>query len=439
LLKVIFLLVLTVALAACGQSDNRPDINITAEEITLDIWYLWPHENRVVGWFAPRFQDSNPHIIVNTRNFGNDWEQYNEQLPLALAAGTAPDLFITDFLDYWDPNINNHLADWFPIMQAQNVNPNDWFMNVIHAPTTPGRLYAFPTRFNFTMVAANTLIPGLVDDLGQTAGITSIDLIEFARHSGQVLYAHQLFTVGGGVGIRNFIDMDTRTADFNNQAFVDAITFAKELSPSNPAFFGFIIGDEQIHLTTNLQELEYSQRYMFLQLIPRYTQYFLSIDNLLFQGRTPFVNSRGELAINRQTSWSISANTSPEQRQAAWDFVKFMQDPKLLDLVPLTAPFMVSTYKPLMRFEFTRSVPGETQFAANNWQFEGTREDLIAGGIAELERIAGMPVAIDARIPRNISNIWWDVLEKFESGYITAWDAAETLQDRVTLALREMD
>ena len=444
LLKLTLLLaVLTIALTACGRvlPDNRTDTNIAADEITLEIWSISP-----VSRLAPIFRESNPNITVNARLF-YDMRLYERELPLALAAGTAPNLFFMHDLDHRDPAINYYFADWFPIMQADfYFNENDYFVNVFHALTFEGRLYAFPTTFNFGMVAANTLVPGLVNDLSQTAGVTPDDLIEFTRHSGHfvydhLLYVHQRFTMTGWHGllgggwIHNFIDMDTRTADFNNQAFVDAITFAKELTNPQP----FRWASDLVNIVTSRQESEFSQMYMFYHYFPSIPQYFMPIDNLLFEGRTPLVNRRGELVINPWMIYGISAASSPEQRQAAWDFMRLMQDPEMADLASLMIPVGVSTYKPRMRHEFAMRVPNEAVFAENNWQFSGTREYLILDGIAELTRIASMPMAEVGIIPETIFDIVREAIEEFESGYITAWDAAETLQDRVTLALREMD
>jgi len=458
LLNVTFLLaVLTIALTACGMGgrirpDNRPEINTIVDEVILDIWYLTSHETPITRVFAPRFQEDNPHVIITTRGFHGDISLYIEQLPLALAAGTGPDLFLADYLDYQDPDINYLLADWFPTMEADfDFIESDWFMNIFHAIAFEGGLYRFPTHFSFGMVSANAMAPDVVRDLSQTAGVTPTDLLEFARRFGYHLYVHQRFAVAYFYSLRDgdftisssysiisemqsFIDMDTRTADFNNHDFIDFITSAKELS--NPRHS--VWSKEQAHIVTSQQEMDHSQQYLFFHYLPTIPQYFLSIDNLLFQGRAPLVNYRGELVITFRQNWGISAATSPQQRQAALDFMRLMQDPELTDLISHMRPH-ISTYRPLMRVDFARRVPDEAAFTENNWFFSGTREDLIWGGIVELERIADMPAATAARFPQNINGILWEVLEQFQNEYITAWDAAETLQNRITHALREMD
>jgi len=412
------------------------------EVINLSVWYLWSGQNLVSDIFGPMFQNDNPHIRLDITSFGFDREQYLEQIRLAFMAGNAPDLFLIDNLNYKDPDTVRFLADWFPIMYAQpNFYEGDYFMNVFHAASFQGELFAFPTHFFWGMVAANTTVPGLAYELNQKAGVTAYDLIQLAEKFDSSLYIHQffdpvvasLFSIFSGGYVQRFIDMEARTADFNNQDFINFITAARDFT--NPDALQDL--GANIQVIDNAQEAQLSHRYFFLYYMPTTPQYLLPIENLIFDGHVPLVNHKGELVINPWTAWGLNGSATPNQKQAAWEFVKFMQSPRFSDM--FGSQRMVPTYKPLMRHEFIQSVPNDILFRQNGWITAEGRIEAILDAISVIESFASMPMVDSRIIPDSIVDIKVEVIDQFERGFVTAEQAAEYLQNRVTLALMEMN
>jgi len=388
------------------------------------------------------FQNDNPHIRLDITGFGYDREQYLEQIRLAFLTGDAPDLFLIDGLNYKDPDTVRFLADWFPIMHAQpDFYEDDYFMNVFHAASFQEELFAFPTHFIWGMVAVNTNIPGLEHELNQKTGVTAYDLIQLVKSFDSSLYIHQIFdpvmasllSIANGGYIQRFIDMETRTADFNNQDFINFITAARDFTnPDIPSQL-----DAYIQIIDSAQEVQLSNKYLFHHLTPFTPQYLFPIENLIFSGHVPLVNHQGELVIEPWTAWGLNENTTPNQRQAAWEFVKFMQTPRFVDIFEI--PRMVSTYKPLMRREIVHYAPSDYVFRRNGWVTAEGRIQAVAEGISVLESFAIMPMVDRRIIPDQIVDIKVEVIDQFERGFVTAEQAAEYLQNRVTLALMEMN
>ena len=440
-LTAIFIL-LTIAIAACGQNDNINLIYVDGEylqEVNLEIWYH-SHDN-ISDLFAPIFEMGNPHININARTF-NNLTDYTDQLNISLMAGTGPDLFM--HRSYADPNFIRFMADWFPIMQSQpNFNEDNYFMNVFHASSFQGALYGFPTHFNMGLLAANTSVPGLSDLLGQRSevGINAKDLIDIAQSINSDFYIHQTFddigvtipNIFSGGYILNFMDIESGMVDLSNPQFINLITTAKSLSTPSITF------ERGIHINSSEREVLLSQQYLFAFYTPNMPQYLLNIGNLRFSGHIPLVSHRGEIIIEPFAPWALNANTTPKQRQAAWEFIYFMQNPDFVPILGTNQP-MIPTYKPLMRSVFRQNIPNDPAINANNWDFVGTRHEAIDNGIAILESFADMPM-LDTRaaIPEPITMAIYEIMMQFQEGFITAEQAAENLQNRITLIFMELN
>ena len=421
-------------IASCGRiQDTEP------EEVTLNIWYVFSI-NQVSG-LANIFQANNPGVNLNVRFFGNNRQQYAEQLSAALMAGDAPDLFLMDTFNHKDPNMARMLVDWLPIMNAHpGFNTDDYFMNVFHSASLDGRLYAFPTHFFFGMVASNTTVPGLSEALNDRGPVNARDLMDLAYTFGNDLYINQGFDpvvatslsfLSGGY-IQNFIDVEARTANFNNQRFIDFITSARELT--NPDTISTVGAD--INIISSEMEWAFSQRYLFMNYPMTTPQYVLPIENMHFEGHAPLVNDKGELVIHPWVSYGLSTGTTAAQQALAWEFIQFMQDPEAR--VTVGAPQLVSTYRPMMRHEFWRSIPDNNIFGANGLQFAVDREQAISDAIDLIEGILEMPMVDIHIMPDSINNIIMEIMIQFQDRLITAEQAAQYLQNRITLALMEI-
>ena len=424
-------------IVGCRQNETVED-EIISTEVTLDVWSIAPQCPKFR--LAPQFRYENPDLTLNIRHFNENWQQYDEQLSVAFMSGNMPDMFLMDFPSHKDHNIARMLADWLPIMTRHpDFNKNDYFMNVLDAMMFEGQLNVFPTYFTFGMLAANTTVPGLSDAMAEIGKANATIMLDLSRRFDPSKYIHQHFnpvsatimfyTVGGY--IQNFIDMEARTANFNNQDFIDFISLVKEFtSPSInvPSLPNHIIVYEKA------EETELSQTYLFLHHMPNYPQYLLSIEGLLFEGNTPIVNHRGELIIRHLIGYGLGVTTTQAQQEIAWEFVRFTQAPENNSSI-----LMVPTYIPLFRSNFERSVP-TMAIRRNGWQFaSGSQEQAIEDALILLKNILEMPMVHTFYIPPAITEIIVNTMELYADGLITAEQVAVDLQNRITIALMEIN
>ena len=449
LLVILFLLTLTfMFFVGCGTNQSNSNEFVIDDQVSLSVWITWPINRRIETVYAPLFSALNPFISLDVSFIFIT--HFLEQRNLTLMAGNAPDMFLLEGLNYHLPDNSRLLADWRPVMESHpDFNPDDYFMNVFEAVTgMDGRLTAFPTNFFFGLVAANTTVPGLVDALAQTNGVNEATLMNLAQEFGigsnnNPLYIHPGFTLRrtasinwmtGGY-IQSFLDIQNIKADFDNLRFISFIENTLALTTTNPTLLTHILGGVTIH--SKAQTIANSERYMFMNFWPTFPQMFLPIYEPVFAGHTPITNHLGELAIFPWVVWGLNINTSTEQQQAAWEFIRFMQQPERIDVG--SPMIMVSTYKPHMRHDFSRLIHHRA-LLAQGWQLTtDTFDEALEAGIALIENIGSLPMTDGMQISGVILDVLLEVFDQFEHGFITAEQAAEDLQSRMTLMLMEMN
>jgi len=430
--------VLVFSLVSCAGEAERE-----SEEITLEIWSFFPQAYGL-NRFAALYYLENPHVTLNLRCFGNDRVRFIEQLRMAFMTGDLPDLFMLGWLDYKDPSIAGMLADWLPIMRAHpEFDENDYFMNVLEATMVEDRLVAFPANFSFGTVAANTAVPGLVEAMANIDGISTTDMMDLVLEFDPSKYVHQHFYLHStalvsffaGGDIQKFIDFEEQRVDLNNQNFIDYITRARDMAIPIPD-----VGRRSpvdIEAIGSDREARYSRTNLFMHVSPNRPQYFLSLDNLYFEGITPIVNYHGELIIHNWMSYGLSASTTQAQREAAWELIRFTQRPE--NNVIGTAN-MVPTYRPLFRHDVERNASyiGRAMHW-NGWRFAESQRQSIDDATALLENILEMPMVDHLTLPDTASAIIWEATDLFKDGLITSEQLAVDLQNQLTLILMERD
>ena len=128
-------------------------------------------------------------------------------------------------------------------------------------------------------------------------------------------------------------------------------------------------------------------------------------------------------------------------RVRCWDFIKYMQDPGNNTDVEDLYGFMPAVYRPLLYYRLERDVTGqfseyEREFG---WRSTLSPQQAVDNVFASLDRLYQMPMSnmsmYYAADP--VSLIIDEVMYEFFFGGLTAEQAAEEIQERITLVLME--
>jgi len=341
------------------------------------------------------------------------------------------------FVNWRSPAASNLLADWLPIMRADpRFNEDDWFTNAFEPLTRNDRLIAFPTEFRFEAVSANATIPGLMDIVSQKNTISYFDMIYIfnALSPGDFSISNCFDVVAVFWSVMSdFLCIDSGLVDFNNDAFIDFIyRYREKTSPDR--VFGSLVGLSQI-FGTNL-EVEYSYRYLFVNQPLHAIMPLLHIQNSeRFDGFLPLVCNNDNLLISFQTGFALNAGASPAQKALAWDFIQFALQPGNRQGLPET---MQSTHIPLFRHDTARYISRVAQSSGFR-PIYGDLESHTARAIEKFYQIARLPMEFIAPVDFAISIAYYEILSQFHDGLISGRQAAEYLQNRITIILMEMD
>jgi len=415
-----------------GPTPPPPPLEeLEGETLTIAVLFRNTHED-----FFRAFRRANPHITVEVIDFAGDWDRAREQISVMLMTGTAPTVIDSAIIDHMDPSTRRFLTDWFPAMRADpNFYEGDFFMNVFHAASINGRLYDLPLRFAHRPVMANSTIPGLTEALAERETITMSELMELHSQADTHLYFDRNFDIMYSVTyhIHYFFDFETGFVDFNNQQFIDMITHARALTnPTKP--FGWIVGGG---FTSPEDEAAWGQTYLFQFDMSNLFQYDLNFrEDFIFQNPTRITNNQGELMITSWSGFALNAQATEREQALAWHYVNFTMAPENQRFVTMF-PVRRDTFRMGVEADLNSTVQGLNRMGFQLDEPLHVQRERIIG---EYEALFEMPMASMTYAPRVIEmDIIFEVLGQFNDGLITAEQAALYLQNRVTLAMMEME
>ena len=395
--------------------------------------------------FANAFTRYNPDATIDVIVLAAGWEEVEysrDWLRTRLLAGDAPVIMSSRFIDTRDPSMSHFFADLFPLMYADpNFSENDYMMNVVRAFATNEQLFGFPWAFSYTQVVANSNVPGLANALAvrQTMGITSDELMELHRlfSAGTQLYYANFHSVNSFVARHRhrFIDLESGQVNFASQEFIDVITSAKELmnpsSISSPP--GIVTGHiDPCQATELILSQTYSFRYVFCM------QYNFEIEEIrLFVNPTPLVNEYGELLVLAYDTYAISSGATAAQQVLAWDFIRFVSEYERIPLMVNYPSVNRNRQQSANVYTYMREVLRIFNQEAG-LQPVGSISDAMQLKHDHYSALALMPASAQVPLPDSVIGAIWEVLHQFTNSLVTAQDAAHELQNRVSLALMEV-
>ena len=399
---------------------------------------------------AQSYMTENPGVTIEIIDYFDEivsdgnWLNVQQEIATQLMAGSAPVLISGRLVDHIDPRSAVFCADWHPIMAADpEFDEDDWFMNVFHAASVGGRLYAFPMAFVYETVEANSEIPGLLNAFEDKDGITITELLtlhreiptdepyhfDYSTNVNRVVMQH----------LGSFIDFETGWADFNNDELMELITYARDITDENGSQWrntGYSLDTQRI-----LSEL-----YFFMFSTPMNYDFYIDYEEKNpFSGLLPLVNEQGELLISPTNEYVLNANATPTQQALAWDFMRYMMKSDRRD--EWSQLLMQPTNRTRLRVSVEwdaaehQGWSKDNAFHARRDQLIGTPEEAAESVIAKMTSFGDMPMRLRSNLPYVLiesDGVITLALEQFQDGLVSAEQTAQDLQNRVELVLMEM-
>ena len=407
--------------------------------------------------FARAYMRINPGVTIEIINYGRFYnfneEEITTQVGVQMMTGTAPDLIYGALVDHRNPNTIQLLSDWFSVMNAHpGFFEDEWDMNAFNAMSADGRLYAFTSDYVFRYVVANSQIPGLVEAFSQHDSISLVDMIEmhrqFAPQDGSMFLLSEM-DVSHAVraNLHYFLDLESGVASFDNREFIDLITWARDNTPPMSIRRHLQVEDFSDGMGNREAELFLSPHYLFRYIPNYFVEYFSVFEtDTIFLNPLPLVSVDGELLTWSEHNYVLNAGATPTQQLLALDFMMFMRNPGDISLWMSNPRYIgfVSTNNSYLRFRAEHRFPNMmTQnftgpFAITPHQMSVSLEEAVNIFYDEKMQISEMPKTIWDFAPRVVFDALDEILGQFQDGLITAEQAANDLQNRLTLILMEM-
>lgn len=393
---------------------------------------------------ADRFMKLHPDVEIKINSYSGEMVKYMTQVPASLMAGNADDILDGFGVSFQNPSTVKLLADFYPLMQAdQSFNEDDYFTNVFKALEYKGGLYIFPISFTYNLVAVNNRVQGnLRDKFSQYSHLNSFDLMDIyksmqAENDSNIAgyYLHDSFDVNNAFySLKDsFIDVENKTCDFNNERFINFLNEAKSITDPEKEYLysnnGIVYSQENEEARSN--------KYLFQIFSADSFQYILEFEEgMPFGDPVPFTNGHGQINITPLKNFCINGNS--ENKELAWEFLKFMADGEDTDSsegYPFIPPIPVN--KKVLTDRYMIEVPKRINGYEKDfgWHIKGDLETASKKVISLTNEFNNMPMYFYNDF--GLNGLISDPLAQFNDGQMTAEQIASELQNKMSLYLME--
>ena len=424
------------------EVSDRPPLSGT---LTISQLSTQQHLNVAISRFTALHPDV--EIVLNT--FENDFQRFNMQVPTQLMAGAADDIIEVGALPLFDLADRGKAVDLLPLMQNDpDFNEDDFFMNVLNAFKYRGGLYAFPMTFSYEVTGINTF-----SLYGVNSG-NSEEIIERFSRMGTISFRQMLDLYLGiedraGLflkpkvnalsyirrNLNDFIDFENNTANFLNDEFIRTLNDWKEVTDPQLIAGGRLPVMSGFTGVCRCHETEFASRYLFADygMALSYDVFFPHAEQELFTHFIPVATDDGEILVGSGRIFFI--NSASGNVELAWEFLKFLAtDPDVYFGWPLGIP--------TNREVFRNTIAHPINNAVGVWAQQGRYVD---GEIEEITKSIFERVSAFNEMPMRHSTDFWgdhsvmleEIITSFYRGVLTAEQAAEQLQNRISLFLME--
>lgn len=354
-----------------------------------------------------------------------------ERLKLDIVQGKAPDIIDVSSIDYLPFVEKGVLLDLNEFMQSeQEYGPEKLCESVRKAYQIGDKLYSIAPGFQLHTMWGKTSV------IGAGTGLSLNSLREVLKRNGKDLNAIFGFSADESVlttlctfGMDELIDWENKTCDFGGQYFQELLSFAKEYNGGYSA--GSVsrgIGQGEILISAGI----------IFNVADYQVQKELYGDDITFIGY-PVLSGSGTAVCYSGTEIAINADS--EQREQAWDFVKFYIENGYNGL---GFPVAVEQLKAFMENAMKQDIVddqegGQYELPKGTYSDEDTYVEVFAASQEEVDKVWALIETVNGTFDYNIDilNIINEEAEAYFSGMKTVSETAETIQNRVQLYLQE--
>ena len=427
------------------------------EEITLATQYLnWDIRNKIVSF--NRKNDSY-RIVVKDYSEYNTEEDYSAgqtKLTTELLAGNVPDIIDLNGMPYTQLASKGLLTDLYEFIDADaELDRGDFLPNVLQAMEVNGGLYSTLCGFGVgTVMGASSVVgdePGWTYDEFDAA-------LAMMRESVPECDPFDIYTTQSDIlqtclmlDMNDYVNWTTGEVNFDNQSFVDLLTFAAQF----PESFDY---DNYEYTSEDSTDVRIAQgRQMLLQ------THIYSMDNLAyydsyFGGNTTYIGfptsdgSNGSL-LSLDPGYAISAKS--EYKDVAWEFLRmffteeYQSDERNVYEIPTNLNAYNSRLKTAMTPEYYKDADGnyildengeKIPMAKMSFGTENGTVDVYALTQEQADKLTDLITATTAVADYNNNSVFEIVAEQsqaFFAGQKTAEEVAKLVQSKANIYVNE--
>lgn len=395
------LLTLLAALLLCGCGENADDhtLHIAAAFHTSELDAL-----------VEQFSETHTDCVVEVSYYP---ENAYDRLCTEIMAGDGPDVLNLFGLSL--PPDSSYLEDLYPYIDADDALDRDDFVpTVLSSLEVGGALRSIPATYEVTTLSARA------SDVGNADRWTFDEMRDIlARQDGDVHLLPESWVQTeflrwiASISAGTFIDWESRTAHYDSPAFQEQLRFCATL----PGSYSYYEADPNWR---SLAQLQVIQNPLVLQTIGNsYDQPFTFIG---------FPTEEGSCSFFQCTTLHLGISSASEKKALAWEFVR----------QALTAEYQRSLAE-----RWYLSVRGDVMEAQLRGEIapllpdEEENEPLDEAVAEQYRRLVSQPLVFIG-YNEELSGIILEEGEAYFTGQRTVEEAAERIQNRVTLYLSEI-
>ena len=290
--------------------------------------------------WADRFMEAHPGVKItidclesDTATASPDWSQkYVEKTVVALTSGDAPDIIDMDLLPIYRYANSGYFEDFYAYMEKDpNVQIENYYTNILEAFETPGgQLPILPMGIAFTPLVFNTY---MMDAMGVDVeeaypdGVGWRDLVDLFQRALEEGMADEdtYFAKDQSPALLDiyelsaFVDLRNEQAYFESQDFLEYLQAMDSLPFERSFSEGGLFGSSSATFSPSNYFVQTSD----------VTLYGLGYwePTMTFAGNTtPVLYQANEGEYVFTTAGTYGIPSSGENKELAWEFLKFMAD-----------------------------------------------------------------------------------------------------------------
>lgn len=371
----------------------------------------------------------------------DDYSQYDlptaiQRMSTDITAGKVPDIIDCNFSNTQALISKGLLEDLVPYIENDaEIDTKDLVTNVLDAEKLDGKLYTMITGFNVRVLLSSEQYakgtkPYTMEELRKRQEEAGYPVIGGISKEYMLLY-------GIIYNEKNFIDWKKQEASFNHPEFINLLELCKEYPDNTDSI--------EEKKTENL--IKDNKEIYIPALID--TAYAYEAYQLLFKGNIGLTGFPAECGngISEVSAGGLAMSSQSEHKEGVWRFLRtLLQEEyqiKRSDIeFPISKRILLKTLEETQNEKYYEGEDGEAvKILQETLSYGGTKYPVYAISEETSAEILDLIAKVDGtdQYDLEVWNIIQEEAEIFFSGNKTASEAAEVIQNRVTIYLKEIE